>query len=136
MFLLLAGDVEIKPLNYRWLSQATFLPRHVVQGCVQETMLLYSFQLRKRKHLAFAFKGIGVLSCEDNILCMRFYHECVVGLESKASQIALLHTVSCSGFEGCCRVLGKPTEGRATHPPLASLDMMGQSSAFPHVHPH
>ncbi|NXW52286.1 CCD81 protein, partial [Nyctiprogne leucopyga] len=86
------GDVKIKPLNYRWLSQATSLPRHVVQGCVQETILLYSFQLRKGQHLAFAFKDIGVLSCKDGVLCMRFYYECVVGLESKASQIALLHT--------------------------------------------
>ncbi|NWX45157.1 CCD81 protein, partial [Steatornis caripensis] len=86
------GDVQIKPLNYRLLSRATSLPWHVVEGCVQETILLYSFQLRNRHHLSFAFKDIGVLSCEDNALCMRFYHECVTGLESKASWIALLHT--------------------------------------------
>ncbi|KAM6364574.1 coiled-coil domain-containing protein 81-like [Pluvialis apricaria] len=85
-------DVKIKPLNYRWLSQATSFPRHVVEDCVQETVLLYSFQLRKRQRLAFTFKDIGVLSCRDDVLCMRFYYECVTGLESKASRIALLHT--------------------------------------------
>ncbi|KAM7074674.1 coiled-coil domain-containing protein 81-like [Ciconia maguari] len=85
-------DVKIKPLNYKWLSQATSFPRHVVEDCVQETILLYSFQLRNRQRLAFAFKDIGVLSCKDDVLCMRFYYDCVTGLESKASRIALLHT--------------------------------------------
>ncbi|KFV18931.1 Coiled-coil domain-containing protein 81, partial [Tauraco erythrolophus] len=86
------GSVEIKPLNYRWLSRATSFPLHVVEGCVQETILLYSFQLRNRQRLAFTFKDIGVLSCKDDVLCMRFYYDCVTGLESKASRIALLHT--------------------------------------------
>ena len=111
MFLLLAGNIEIKTLNYGWLSQATSFPPHVVQDCVQETIFLYSFQLRNRQRLAFAFKDIGVLSCRDDVLCMRFYYDCVTGLESEASQIALLHTVSRSGFEGCFSVFGKPGEG-------------------------
>lgn len=110
-FLLLTGDVKIKALNYKWLSRATSFPQHVVEDCVQETILLYSFQLRNRQRLAFAFKDIGVLSCKDDVLCMRFYYDCVTGLESKASRIALLHTVSCSGFEGCFNVFGKPIEG-------------------------
>ncbi|XP_065507697.1 coiled-coil domain-containing protein 81-like [Caloenas nicobarica] len=86
------GDVKINPLNYKWLSRATSLPPHVVEDCVQETVLLYSFQLRNRQHLAFSFKDIGVLSCKDDVLCMRFYYDCVTGLENKASRIALLHT--------------------------------------------
>ncbi|NXS64953.1 CCD81 protein, partial [Pandion haliaetus] len=86
------GDVKVKPLNYKWLSRATSFPRHVVKDCVQETILLYSFQLKNRQHLSFAFKDIGVLSCKDDVLCMRFYYDCVTRLESKASQIALLHT--------------------------------------------
>lgn len=94
MFLLLAGDVQISPLNYKWLSRATSFPPHVLEDCVQETILLYSFQLRNRQRLAFSFKDIGVLSCKDDVLCMRFYYDCVTGLESKASRIALLHTVS------------------------------------------
>lgn len=110
-FLLLAGNIEIKTLDYEWLSQATSFPQHVVEDCVQETIFLYSFQLRNRQRLAFAFKDIGVLSCRDDVLCMRFYYDCVTGLESEASQIALLRTVSCSGFEGCFSVFGKPGEG-------------------------
>ncbi|KAF1483495.1 Coiled-coil domain-containing protein 81, partial [Eudyptula minor novaehollandiae] len=86
------GDVKIKALNYKWPSRATSFPQHVVEDCVQETILLYSFQLRNRQRLAFAFKDIGVLSCKDDVLCMRFYYDCVTGLESKASRIALLHT--------------------------------------------
>lgn len=94
MLLLLAGDVKVKPLNYRWLSQATSFPRHLVENCVQETVLFYSFHLRSGQHLPFVFKDIGVLSCRDGILGMRFYYECVVGLEHKASRVALLHSVS------------------------------------------
>ncbi|NWU69235.1 CCD81 protein, partial [Pterocles burchelli] len=86
------GDVKIKPLNYKWLSRATSFPRHVVEGCVQETILLYSFQLRNGQRLAFVFKDIGVLSCKDGVLCMRFYYDCVTRLEGKASWIALLYT--------------------------------------------
>ncbi|NWT45103.1 CCD81 protein, partial [Chroicocephalus maculipennis] len=58
----------------------------------KDTILLYSFQLRNGQHLSFAFKDIGVLSCQDGMLCMRFYFDCVTGLESKASHMALLHT--------------------------------------------
>ena len=36
MFLLLADDVKIEPLNYKRLSRATSFPRHVVENCVQE----------------------------------------------------------------------------------------------------
>ncbi|KAK2513948.1 hypothetical protein Q9966_015975 [Columba livia] len=86
------GNVQISPLNYKWLSRATSFPPHVLEDCVQETILLYSFQLRNRQRLAFSFKDIGVLSCKDDVLCMRFYYDCVTGLESKASRIALLHT--------------------------------------------
>ncbi|KAK2512422.1 hypothetical protein Q9233_016316 [Columba guinea] len=100
------GDVQISPLNYKWLSRATSFPPHVLEDCVQETILLYSFQLRNRQRLAFSFKDIGVLSCKDDVLCMRFYYDCVTGLESKASRIALLHTVSRSRFEGCFSGLG------------------------------
>ncbi|XP_063177884.1 coiled-coil domain-containing protein 81-like [Chroicocephalus ridibundus] len=96
-------DVEIKPLNYRWLSRATSFPRHMVEDCVRDTILLYSCQLRNGQHLSFTFKDIGVLSCQDGVLCMRFYYDCVTGLESKASRMALLRTrlwVPCAAVSG------------------------------------
>ncbi|NXJ64606.1 CCD81 protein, partial [Rostratula benghalensis] len=86
------GNAKINPLNYRWLSQTTSFPRYILEDCVRESILLYSFQLRNRQHPSFTFKNIGILSCQDDVLCMRFYYECVTGLESKASWIALLHT--------------------------------------------
>ncbi|NXD80915.1 CCD81 protein, partial [Halcyon senegalensis] len=85
-------DAKIKPLNYSWLSRATSFSQHVVKNCVQETILLYSLHLRNRQQLDFIFEDIGVLSCKDGVLCMRFYYECVTGLESKASWIALIRT--------------------------------------------
>lgn len=94
MCLLLADDVKIEPLNYRQLSRASAVPLHEVQRCVQETVLLYCHLLKNKAHVLFAFKNIGVMTCEDDFLCMRFLHSCIATLESNASVIALLHSVS------------------------------------------
>ncbi|XP_053940279.1 coiled-coil domain-containing protein 81-like [Cuculus canorus] len=89
---LIPGDVKIKLLDYRWLSRATSFPMSILEGCVQETILLYYFQLRNRQHIDFSFRDIGILCCEGDGLCMRFYADCVSRLENKARHIALLHT--------------------------------------------
>ncbi|KFP88979.1 Coiled-coil domain-containing protein 81, partial [Acanthisitta chloris] len=86
------GDSKITPLGYWCLSQTTSLPPDVVRGCVEETILLYSFQLRDRQHLAFAFRDIGILSCQDNVLCMQFHQSCIAALESQDTWVALLLT--------------------------------------------
>lgn len=91
MCLLLADDVKIERLNYRRLSR-------VVQRCVQETVLLYCHLLRNKAHVSFAFKNIGVMTYEDDFLCMRFLSSCITTLESNASLTALLHTVSLRRF--------------------------------------
>ncbi|NWW72559.1 CCD81 protein, partial [Climacteris rufus] len=89
---MIPGDIEIMPLDHWWLSQTKSLPPDVVRGCVEETILLYSFQLRDRQHPAFVFENIGILSCQDNVLCMQFYHSCIVGLENWDTWVALLLT--------------------------------------------
>ncbi|NWT63209.1 CCD81 protein, partial [Erythrocercus mccallii] len=89
---MMPGDIEIMPLDYWWLSQANSLPPDVVKGCVEETILLYSFQLRDRQHPAFDFENIGILSCQDNVLCMQFHCSCIAGLESQDTWVALLLT--------------------------------------------
>ncbi|KFQ43777.1 Coiled-coil domain-containing protein 81, partial [Nestor notabilis] len=78
---LIPGDVETEPLNYRQLSRVTSFPQHVVEACVQETILLYCLQLRSGRCLPFAFRAVGVLCCSDGALCMRFYPSCVAALE-------------------------------------------------------
>ncbi|XP_019476453.1 uncharacterized protein LOC109370276 isoform X2 [Meleagris gallopavo] len=87
---IIPDDVSMEPLNYWRLSQATGIPLYVVRSCVQETVLLYRLLLSTRVHVPFAFKGIGVLTCEDNLLCMRFYHSCVTALEGTASMLAFV----------------------------------------------
>lgn len=91
MCLLLADDVKIERLNYRRLSR-------VVQRCVQETVLLYCHLLRNKAHVSFAFKNIGVMTYENDFLCMRFLSSCITTLESNASLTALLHSVSLRRF--------------------------------------
>ncbi|XP_051630133.1 coiled-coil domain-containing protein 81-like isoform X3 [Manacus candei] len=92
---MIPGDIEIAPLDYWWLSQTTSLPPDVLRDCVEETVLLYSFQLRDRQRLAFAFGDIGVLSCQDNVLCMQFNRSCVKKLENWDTWVALLLTRLC-----------------------------------------
>ncbi|XP_005055245.1 PREDICTED: uncharacterized protein LOC101811016 [Ficedula albicollis] len=89
---MIPGDIEVLPLDYWWLSQTNSLPPDVVRGCVEETILLYSFQLRDRQRPAFAFQNIGILSCLDNVLCMQFHRSCIAGLESQDTWVALLLT--------------------------------------------
>ncbi|NXI31336.1 CCD81 protein, partial [Sterrhoptilus dennistouni] len=89
---MMPGDIEIMPLDYWWLSQANSFPPDVVRGCVEETILLYSFQLRDGQCPAFAFENIGILSCQDNVLCMQFHCSCIAGLESRDTWVALLLT--------------------------------------------
>ncbi|GAB0198629.1 coiled-coil domain-containing protein 81-like [Grus japonensis] len=65
----------------------------MVETCVRETVLLYSFQLRDGKRFSFAFRDIGVLACKGNILCVQFFYHCITGLESTASPVALVHSI-------------------------------------------
>ncbi|KAM6191588.1 uncharacterized protein WM294_012637 [Sarcoramphus papa] len=89
---IIPDDVKVEPLNFQQLSRASGFPRRMVENCVRETILLYSFQLRNGKRFAFAFQDIGILACKGNFLCMQFYSHCITGLESTASPIALLHS--------------------------------------------
>ncbi|OWK53603.1 hypothetical protein RLOC_00001779 [Lonchura striata] len=67
---MIPDDIVIMPLDYWWLSQTNSLLPNVVRGCVEETILLYSFQLRDRQRPTFAFENIGILSCQDNVLML------------------------------------------------------------------
>ncbi|NXO59394.1 CCD81 protein, partial [Aramus guarauna] len=87
---IIPDDAKVKPLNFQELSGACGFPRRMVETCVRETILLYSFQLRDGKHFSFAFQDIGVLACKGNVLCMQFFSHCITGLESTASPIALV----------------------------------------------
>ncbi|XP_021237443.1 coiled-coil domain-containing protein 81-like isoform X2 [Numida meleagris] len=91
-FVLLADCVKVEPLNYWQLARATAFPLHVVQLCVQETILLYCLFLKDKVHVSFAFKDLGVLTCEDDFLCMTFYYNCTAMPESNARPIAALHS--------------------------------------------
>ncbi|NXX50405.1 CCD81 protein, partial [Tricholaema leucomelas] len=86
------GDSHPKALNTSWLSRATSLPQKVVEGCLQETLLLFGLQLQAGHEVAFTFKDLGVLCRSRDLLCLRFYPSCVARLEPKATMGALLRT--------------------------------------------
>ncbi|NXA56518.1 CCD81 protein, partial [Nothocercus julius] len=88
----LPDGIQIEPLNYQLLSLVTSLPRRVVEACVEETIHLFSFHLENKKHVAFAFRDIGVLTRQGDTLCMTFYASCLQRLERRASLFAALRT--------------------------------------------
>ncbi|NXU60087.1 CCD81 protein, partial [Turnix velox] len=85
-------SIPIRQLNYKWLARAASLPLYMVTDCVKETILLYTLQIKNDQELPFIFKDLGVLTCRNGVLCMRFYYKCVTRLETKATRIALMRT--------------------------------------------
>ncbi|XP_068886986.1 uncharacterized protein [Aphelocoma coerulescens] len=137
---MIPGDIKIMPLDYCWLSQTNSLPPDMVRGCVEETILLYSFQLSTRQCPAFTFENIGILSCQDNVLCMQFHCSCIAELASQDIWVALLLTVSARcvrGFfhpthKGCRETQGQNRGTRASRkvfPPYAAKPEARQEAA-------
>ncbi|XP_010726464.1 uncharacterized protein LOC104917080 [Meleagris gallopavo] len=89
---IIPDDVKIEPLNYRQLSRASGVPLHMVPRCVRESMLLYCHLLRNKEPVSFVFKNIGVMTCQDDFLLMRFFCSCIAELESNATVLTLFHT--------------------------------------------
>ncbi|XP_062441441.1 coiled-coil domain-containing protein 81-like isoform X1 [Rhea pennata] len=84
----LPDTIKVKPLNYRHLSRATSFSRRVVEDCVEETIRLFSSHVRNKEKVAFAFRDIGLLTCQKDQVRMRFYPHCTQRLEGTASLAA------------------------------------------------
>ncbi|NWJ03346.1 CCD81 protein, partial [Crypturellus undulatus] len=89
---IIPDDVTIEPLNYLLLSLVTSLPWRVVEDCVKETILFFSFHLENKRNVAFAFRDIGVLMRRRDRVCMLFYASCIQRLEKRASLLAALRS--------------------------------------------
>ncbi|XP_064374599.1 coiled-coil domain-containing protein 81-like [Dromaius novaehollandiae] len=81
----LPDNVKIKPLKYRQLSLATSFSRRVVEDCVQETIRLFSAHVRNKEKVAFAFRDVGVLTCQEDKVHMSFYARCTRWLADPCS---------------------------------------------------
>lgn len=92
---LLADDIRMRPLNYQRVALATSFTRPVVEKCVQETILLFSSYVSKKKLVAFAFRNTGVLACEEDDVYMQFSADCIPRLAKKAGLPAAVGRVSC-----------------------------------------
>ena len=121
----LAGHVRIKLLNYWRLSWDTGFPLCVVEGCVQETVLLFSSHLLNKEHVTFVFKDMGVLACRGDQVGMKFCPYLIHRLESKAGLLAALHSVSCPAFLGSLGFFGNALRGPAICSLLAPRNVAG-----------
>ncbi|NXA56689.1 CCD81 protein, partial [Nothocercus julius] len=85
-------NLEMKQLDLERLSRATSYSRQVVEGCVEETVRLFSSHMRKKENVAFTFRNVGVLARQRDKVHMRFYAHCTQWLEGTASLIAALRS--------------------------------------------
>ncbi|XP_064374613.1 uncharacterized protein LOC135329614 [Dromaius novaehollandiae] len=96
----LPDNVKIKPLKYRQLSLATSFSRRVVEDCVQETIRLFSAHVRNKEKVAFAFRDVGVLTCQEDKVHMSFYARCTRWLADPCSLTWGFSHVSLPGVSG------------------------------------
>ncbi|NWJ08365.1 CCD81 protein, partial [Crypturellus undulatus] len=83
-------NLEIKQLDLEHLSRATSYSWQVVEGCVEETIRLFSSHMREKENVAFTFRNVGILARQKDKVHMRFYAHCTQQLEGTGSLIAAL----------------------------------------------
>ncbi|XP_064826130.1 coiled-coil domain-containing protein 81-like [Oncorhynchus masou masou] len=80
-----AGDVPLVQLNFTALSVESPFERHVVEGCVRETLLVLLRAVAAGRSVLFTFHAIGeLLFCRSKVK-MKFYHDFVTSLDGSGS---------------------------------------------------
>ncbi|NXA33398.1 CCD81 protein, partial [Eudromia elegans] len=83
-------NLEIRQLDLERLSRATSYPRQVVEGCVEETVRLFSLHMRRKEDVAFTFGDVGVLARQRDKVHMEFSVQCARRLEAIDTLISAL----------------------------------------------
>lgn len=61
-----ATHLPVVQLNFAAVSQDSPFSREVVEGCFRETLELLYGALASQKHVSLPFKGVGILSFNNN----------------------------------------------------------------------
>ncbi|KAF6732670.1 Coiled-coil domain-containing protein 81 [Oryzias melastigma] len=67
-----ATHLPVVQLNFAAVSQDSPFSREVVEGCFRETLELLYGALASQKHVSLPFKGVGILSFNNNKVQMKF----------------------------------------------------------------
>ncbi|XP_064817982.1 coiled-coil domain-containing protein 81-like [Oncorhynchus masou masou] len=85
-----AGDVPLVQLNFTVLSVESPFERHVVEGCVRETLLVLLRAVAAGRSVLFTFHAIGeLLFCRSKVK-MKFYHDFVTSLDGSGKLLLAL----------------------------------------------
>ncbi|XP_029603298.1 coiled-coil domain-containing protein 81 isoform X1 [Salmo trutta] len=85
-----AGDVPLVQLNFTALSVESPFERHVVEGCVRETLLVLLRAVATGRSVLFTFHDIGeLLFCQSKVK-MKFYHDFVTALDGSGKLLLAL----------------------------------------------
>ncbi|NXL40734.1 CCD81 protein, partial [Glaucidium brasilianum] len=66
---------ELEPLKYSKVAAAASVSWKKTESCIQGTMSLLSYCLRKGENITFVLRDIGVLFIEGKTIQMKFYYD-------------------------------------------------------------
>ncbi|XP_045072138.1 coiled-coil domain-containing protein 81-like isoform X2 [Coregonus clupeaformis] len=85
-----AGDVPVVQLNFTALSVESPFERHVVEGCVRETLLVLLRAVAAGRSVLFTVHAIGELSFCQSKVKMKFYHDFVTAMDGSGKLLRAL----------------------------------------------
>ncbi|XP_069495838.1 coiled-coil domain-containing protein 81 [Ambystoma mexicanum] len=84
------GDIPVVPLNFMALSLGSSFTRDIVEGCVKETLQLFSRSIAIKRNVEFTFTGIGVLIIREGKVKMKFYKEFLHSMDGSGNLLKAL----------------------------------------------
>uniref|UniRef100_A0A8C5LYH1 Coiled-coil domain containing 81 n=1 Tax=Leptobrachium leishanense TaxID=445787 RepID=A0A8C5LYH1_9ANUR len=84
------GDISVVPLNYIALSLTSPFARDTIEGCVKETISVFSRSISVKQNVEFNFKSIGALHIRDGKVKMKFFKEFINSLDETGSLVKSL----------------------------------------------
>ncbi|XP_018408742.1 PREDICTED: coiled-coil domain-containing protein 81 [Nanorana parkeri] len=84
------SDIPVVPLNFIALSFSCSYNRDTIEGCVRETLCVFSRSVATKQNVEFSFKGIGTLIIRDQKVKMKFYKDFVNSTDGTGSLVKSL----------------------------------------------
>ncbi|XP_053906539.1 uncharacterized protein LOC128849293 [Cuculus canorus] len=74
-------DLQVVPLDYSQLSLKTTVPEKMVEECVNDLVVLFTWGAGLGEDYDLVFKGIGILRSRDKILRMTYYKDFLLAID-------------------------------------------------------
>ncbi|CAI9614439.1 unnamed protein product, partial [Staurois parvus] len=81
------SEIPVVPLNFIAMSFSCSYNRDTIEGCVRETLGIFSRSLATKQNVEFSFKGIGSLIIRNQKVKMKFYKDFVNSMDGTGSLV-------------------------------------------------